>query len=259
MSRATVLCALLMAVGTASAFVTHAQSSLFSVGIRSAGAARSQRGTSSVCMSLGRKDFVVAAAAAAASVLLPSLENAHAEVAGSRPTVLVTGASSGIGRALAENLASSGTLEVVLGCRTPAKAQAAAEAILAVYPGAAVRCLSTGLEHSDLASVVAFAAELRATTPSLAGLVFCAGIDGAPNTRTAQGLELHLQVNHLASVALYAELAATLPPRAPVVSFTSSAALDANPAALSDIAGAERGYNTREAYCVSKACQVAQP
>ena len=228
MSRVMVLRALLIATGTASAFVTHTQSSLFSVGIRSAGAARSKRGAcAQASMGLGRKDFVTATAAAAASLLLPSLSNAQAEVAASLPTVLVTGASSGIGRALAENLASSGALEVVLGCRTPAKAHAAADAILAAHPGAAVRCLSTGMEHSDLASVVAFAAELRATTPSLAGLVFCAGIDGAPSTRTAQGLELQLQVNHLASVALYAELAATLPPRAAVLSFTSSAALDA--------------------------------
>jgi|LauGreDrversion2_3_1035106.scaffolds.fasta_scaffold22176_1 NAD(P)-dependent dehydrogenase (short-subunit alcohol dehydrogenase family) len=62
------------------------------------------------------------------------------------------------------------------------------------------------------------------------GLVLCAGIDGAPETRTPQGNELHMSVNHLGHMLLAAELMPLLrganPAAARVVSITSSAALD---------------------------------
>lgn len=89
--------------------------------------------------------------------------------------------------------------------------------------------------------------------------MLCAGIDGAPETRTAQGNELHFQVNHLGHMLLTCELMPSLrsggvPAR--VVSLTSSASLDAQAELLDDLAWRQHKFDKRQAYCVSKACNV---
>jgi len=92
----------------------------------------------------------------------------------------------------------------VLACRSRAKALAAADSIKSVFPEATCVCPQSALELGDLASVAVFAAEIKSTVPNLCGLVLCAGIDGAPETRTPQGNELHMSVNHLGHMLLTA-------------------------------------------------------
>ena len=106
-------------------------------------------------------------------------------------TVVVTGASSGIGLVTARTLARAGA-RVVLAVRDVGKGKRAA----ATMSGATeVRKLELG----DLSSVRAFAA---AWTGSLDILINNAGIMMVPEGRTVDGFELHFGTNHLGHFAL---------------------------------------------------------
>lgn len=106
-------------------------------------------------------------------------------------TVVVTGASSGIGLGAAQALGRAGA-RVVLAVRDPARGEAAA----ATVPGEPeVR----RLDLADLASVRAFAAEW---TEPIDVLVDNAGVMATPLQRTPDGFELQLATNHLGHFAL---------------------------------------------------------
>uniref|UniRef100_A0A6U5LWV8 Protochlorophyllide reductase n=1 Tax=Corethron hystrix TaxID=216773 RepID=A0A6U5LWV8_9STRA len=103
---------------------------------------------------------------------------------------------------------------------------------------------------------------MRTSLPALGGLgglVLCAGIDGAPETRTAQGYELHMSVNHLGHMLLAAELTGMLRKQASaarVATMTSSAAVDTAPRFFDDLVWQTNKYDKRQAYCLSKACNI---
>ncbi len=189
----------------------------------------------------------------ALSALFPQRSGA-ADALGS---ILVTGARSGIGKSVAEELAVRG-YEVVLGCRDPARARSSADSVLRAHGGASVVCPEAPLDLADLAQVRDFAAEVRRADKPLDGIVLCAGIDGAPFARTPQENEMHMQVNHLGHMLLTAELMPKLRvgTRPAVVSLTSSAAIDAQTQLLDDLTWTNAKYDKRQAYCVSKACCV---
>jgi NAD(P)-dependent dehydrogenase (short-subunit alcohol dehydrogenase family) len=106
-------------------------------------------------------------------------------------TVVVTGASSGIGVVTATELARAGA-RVVLAVRDVAKGRSVAAAI----PGdTEVR----RLDLTSLASVRAFASEW---TGDLAILINNAGIMMVPEGRTADGFELQFGTNHLGHFVL---------------------------------------------------------
>jgi len=196
---------------------------------------------------------------AAATALFPASSSASAV-----GTILVTGGNSGIGKATAEQLCSKG-YNVILGCRAIEKAQSTANQIGQTIQDAGgvsptIFCPQSPLELSDLNLVREYAADVRSSISSLDGIVLCAGIDGAPEVRTPQGNELHMSVNHLGHMLLTAELTSLLRRSnlgcAKVISMTSSAALDALPDYLDDLAWTKHSYNKRQAYCVSKACNI---
>jgi NAD(P)-dependent dehydrogenase (short-subunit alcohol dehydrogenase family) len=106
-------------------------------------------------------------------------------------TVVVTGASSGLGVVTARELARAGA-HVVLAVRDVAKG----EAVAASFAGAReVR----PLDLASLASIRAFAA---GWSGDLDILVNNAGIMAVPQGRTADGFELQLGTNHLGHFAL---------------------------------------------------------
>ncbi|GAA2065135.1 SDR family NAD(P)-dependent oxidoreductase [Streptomyces albiaxialis] len=112
---------------------------------------------------------------------------------------LVTGGNAGIGYFVAEQLASSGAT-VVLGCRSPAKADGAVASIRARVPGARVRAVR--LDLADLSSLPAAAEALG--TDRLDAVVHNAGVarDDPPREETGDGHELMFGTNHLGHFAL---------------------------------------------------------
>ncbi len=168
-------------------------------------------------------------------------------------TVLVTGASAGIGYFVAEQLAADGAT-VVLGCRDGAKADLAARAIRARVPDARLRWVR--LDLADLSSLPATVAGLG--VDRLDAVVLNAGVllSGPDRRVSPQGHELTFATNHLGHFALVAHLAPVLIATAnsrviTVGSFAArSARLD-----LTDLQS-ERDYQPKRGYERSKLAQM---
>ncbi len=114
-------------------------------------------------------------------------------------TIAVTGGNSGIGYEAALQFARKGA-NVVLACRSMEKARAAAAAIVAAHPGAAVGVME--LDLSNLASVRTFAEAFRTQHRQLDVLCNNAGIMAIPYRRTVDGFEMQFGTNHLGHFAL---------------------------------------------------------
>jgi NAD(P)-dependent dehydrogenase (short-subunit alcohol dehydrogenase family) len=114
-------------------------------------------------------------------------------------TAVVTGANTGIGFETASVLAAHGA-SVVLACRDPAKAEAAAARVTAAGPAGTVSTLR--LDLASLASVRAAAEALHSSHARLDLLINNAGVMMPPHSRTEDGFELQLGTNHLGHFAL---------------------------------------------------------
>jgi NAD(P)-dependent dehydrogenase (short-subunit alcohol dehydrogenase family) len=166
-------------------------------------------------------------------------------------TILVTGATDGLGRALAAELARTGATVLVHG-RDDARGHETADAIRAA-PGSRVEWLRADL--ASLAEVGGLAEQVEARHERLDVLVNNAGVgstlpgDGARVT-SADGHELRFAVNYLAPFLLARLLAPLLVRSAPArvvnVASAGQAPIDFDDVML------ERGYDGVEAYCRSK-------
>ncbi|WP_336921282.1 SDR family NAD(P)-dependent oxidoreductase [Aquipuribacter sp. SD81] len=165
-------------------------------------------------------------------------------------TAVVTGGSSGIGVETARALAGAGAA-VTLAVRDTAAGDRTAEDIAATT-GAAVRVAA--LDLADPASVEAFVA---AWEGPLHLLVANAGVMTPPLTRTADGWELQLAVNHLGHFALatglHGALAADGAARVVVVSSSGHAS---SPVLFDDPSFERRPYDPGVAYGQSKTANV---
>ncbi|MDY1004268.1 SDR family NAD(P)-dependent oxidoreductase [Curtobacterium sp. CFBP9011] len=113
-------------------------------------------------------------------------------------TVVVTGASAGLGYQAAQQLAAAGH-RVVLATRNPEKAVAAERRIRSVVPDAVLEHVH--LDLADLDSVRA-AADTLATTGPVHAVLNNAGVVGSRERQsTAQGHELQIGTNHLGHFA----------------------------------------------------------
>jgi NAD(P)-dependent dehydrogenase (short-subunit alcohol dehydrogenase family) len=146
--------------------------------------------------------------------------------------ILVTGATDGLGRALARELADRGH-DVVVHGRSRERAEAVADEI-----GGADVVVADFARLDDV----------RALRPEgIDVLVNNAGII-APERRLSQdGIELTFQVNHLAGFLLTLQM---LPPRTVNVASAGQRAPDFGDLML------ERGYDGYDAYAQSKLCQI---
>lgn len=164
--------------------------------------------------------------------------------------VLVTGATSGIGREVAGRLASLGA-EVVLACRDGVRAGSQADDINASTAMRRVTVMT--VDTSDRCSIRAFAHQYRQRYGSLDVLVNNAGVL-CPDRRTSvDGVELTFATNvmgyYLLTRELRGSLAAASAPR--VVNVASTFAFDLD---LDDLQRERRPYDGMSTYAQSKAC-----
>lgn len=169
--------------------------------------------------------------------------------------VLVTGASSGIGRATARELARMGA-EVVLHVRDPQRGESARSHIAETTGSERTELLVA--DFADLDSVRVAAGECLRRYDRLDVLVANAGAIHPERRTTPQGRELTFQVNHLAHFLLCAELGALLQASAPARVVTVSS--DAHWAAWRGIRlgdpDYEHGWSSFGAYAHSKLANI---
>lgn len=151
--------------------------------------------------------------------------------------VVVTGGNSGVGKATAAALAASGH-NVVIACRSLEKAERAAAEMVGDVE---VR----HLDLADLASVRRFANSVETVDV----LVNNAGVMGLPLTRTADGFEANIGVNHLGHFALTCLLGDKITDR--VIS-VASAAYALGRIHLDDLNWRTRAYSKWMGYAESK-------
>ena len=170
--------------------------------------------------------------------------------------VLVTGATDGLGRAVAERLAADGATVLVHG-REPVKLASTAHHVREATGNDRI---STYLaDFSSLGTVRAMAAEVEADNHRLHVLINNAGVgSGKPAGTTRQesddGYELRFAVNHLASFVLTLRLLPLLRRSAParVVNVASAGQY---PIDFDDVM-LERAYEGSRAYRQSKLAQI---
>ncbi len=157
-------------------------------------------------------------------------------------TIVITGASDGIGAAAARELSARGHQVIVVG-RSPTKAAALGEAI-----GAPVHTA----DFADLAQVRRLAAELLARYPVIDVLANNAGGIFGTRERTIDGFEKTFQVNHLAPFLLTHLLRPRLlESRATVINTSSIAARMWGALDLDDL-NLTKNFSARRAYGTSK-------
>lgn len=168
-----------------------------------------------------------------------------------KKTVLVTGATSGMGRRIAGDLAEAGAT-VLLHGRDRGRVEQTASDILTAVPDATLGQYVADL--ADLDQVRGLAADVAARESRLDVLVNNAvvgtGADRSIREVNAQGIELRLAVNYLAPVLLIQELLPVLSAAAPArvvnVASIGQAPIDFDNIQL------EHDYEGLHAYCQSK-------
>jgi retinol dehydrogenase-12 len=110
-------------------------------------------------------------------------------------TCIVTGASAGIGQAIAQGLAACGA-QVVLVCRSRARAEAAQNAIRTATGNAEIDIALVDL--SSQVEIRRLAQELLQRYPRMHALINNAGVVNTKRTVTVNGIETVFAVNHLA-------------------------------------------------------------
>ncbi|MFF1254607.1 SDR family NAD(P)-dependent oxidoreductase [Pseudarthrobacter sp. NPDC058329] len=160
-------------------------------------------------------------------------------------TIVITGASDGIGAAAARTLAEAGEQVVIVG-RSAEKTRTIAKELNADYFVS---------DFSELEQVRTLAAQLKSDYPRIDVLANNAGGIMGRRTLTVDGNESTFQVNHLAPFLLTGLLMDKLTASNAKVINTSSAANGFGKLDLSDLT-AERSYSTNRAYGTGKLANI---
>ena len=173
-----------------------------------------------------------------------------------RDTILITGATDGHGRALADRLAADGD-RLILHGRNAERLQRAADEIANRHDADRPHTIIADL--SELAQVRRLAADVRAQKDRLDVLVSNAGIgsgepDGRSRRTSTDGYELRFAVNYLAGFLLTLELLPLLRASAPA-RIVNVASLGQHPLDFEDLM-LEHGYDGTRAYGQSKLAQI---
>lgn len=166
-------------------------------------------------------------------------------------TALVTGSTSGIGRAVAGAMAAAG-VSVGIVARDAGRGEATRAELASSSGGAAVRVFVADL--SSQADVRRLAAEATTALPRLDVLVHCAAVFTSRRTVTTDGLETMFATNTLAPFLLTNllrdRLTASVPARVLVLTAPSTVKLDF------DDLQAERRFRALSAFGASKAADL---
>lgn len=163
--------------------------------------------------------------------------------------ILITGATSGIGKVTAMRLAEQGASVVIVG-RDTHKTQTTAQEIQRQAPTSAVRFLLADL--SSQAQVRALALEVQRTYPRLDALINNAGALFPRRELTVDGLEMTLAVNYLAPFLLTHLLLDLLTASAPARIITVASATHAGKRVPFDDLNHEQRYHPLSVYGESK-------
>jgi NAD(P)-dependent dehydrogenase (short-subunit alcohol dehydrogenase family) len=163
-------------------------------------------------------------------------------------TWLVTGCNSGLGQETARVLALRGA-HVIGAARTEDRAAGALNAL--GIDGTPLAC-----ELSDLASVRAAVASVKALGRPLAGIVANAGIMALPELRQQHGIELQLYTNHVGHFVLVTGLLDQLTDDGRVVVLSSAAHEMAKEGLELDNLSGERDYHPWRQYGRSKLANI---
>ena len=167
--------------------------------------------------------------------------------------VVITGATTGIGRASAREIARRGAILTLL-CRSAAKAEELGEEIVA---DGLSRPQVVIVDLASLASVRAAADELLATGAAIDVLLNNAGVINTIRRETVDGFEETLAVNHFAPFLLTGLLLPLVrqAARGRIVNVASDAHAFVRDMGFDDIQ-AERRYSTFDAYGRSKLANI---
>lgn len=172
------------------------------------------------------------------------------------PTIFITGATDGLGQALAHQLAADGA-DLILHGRDTGRLERTADEIQAAHGGNRPRAVTADL--AELAQVRRLAQEIRDASARLDGFVSNAGIgsgmpDGRERRTSADGHELRFAVNYLAGFLLTLELLPLLRRSAPS-RIINVASIGQHPIDFSDLM-ITRDYSGARAYGQSKLSQI---
>jgi NAD(P)-dependent dehydrogenase (short-subunit alcohol dehydrogenase family) len=171
-------------------------------------------------------------------------------------TILITGATDGLGRALANRLAADGAALILHG-RNPAKLDRVADEIQRMHT--VDRPVTVLADLAELAQVCQLASNVGSVTTRLDVLVNNAGIgagqpDGRARRISADGYELRFAVNYLAGFLLTLQLLPLLRASAPA-RIVNVASLGQHPLEFDDLM-LEHGYSGIRAYGQGKLAQI---
>ena len=167
-------------------------------------------------------------------------------------TICITGANSGLGLESARNLVKA-QAHVIMACRNVDKAEAAAHSLRGEKGSIEVR----ELDLASLASIRRFSDQLLLDGIALDGLMNNAGLMALDESRTEDGFETQIGVNHLGHFALTGLLLPALlkRPQSRIVNVSSMGHIPGK-IHLDDLMCDRRKYNRWGAYFQSKLANI---